>query len=353
MAFLDGLTSVLSQELVGQLQSFLEALGHRWKLGLTDVRCLELLFRSEGEVTAGALGDGLRLSSGAVTQTLDRLEKAGWIARAKSEQDRRQVLVTLAPGRRAQLAEALEPMQQAFGRAAAGATLEELERLRLLATDMVSHLRTEVERMKGQDPQEDEREVRLRFSGRTAMGLEVRGGASHFELGPAAESLLVRVRAKNRPRVKEDDGRLVVDHLTGGFRIFGGEPARLELSALVTWALTIKGGVSAMAADLSQVPLSALEIKGGASELKVALPAPRGTVPLKLTGGAANIRFTRPPGTPVRLHLRGGASGLTLDLLEMGSVGGELKWQTPDYATAADRYDVELSGGAHHLALLS
>jgi hypothetical protein len=44
-----------------------------------------------------------------------------------------------------------------------------------------------------------------------------------------------------------------------------------------------------------------------------------------------------------------GASKLTLDTMHLGSVGGETRWETPDFGAAPDRYDVEIGGGVYRM----
>jgi DNA-binding MarR family transcriptional regulator len=59
---------------------------------------LRLTTRSEdNRMTAGELGRALMLSSGAMTNRLDRLEAAGMIERIRDPRDRRGVLVALTP----------------------------------------------------------------------------------------------------------------------------------------------------------------------------------------------------------------------------------------------------------------
>jgi hypothetical protein len=48
-----------------------------------------------------------------------------------------------------------------------------------------------------------------------------------------------------------------------------------------------------------------------------------------------------------------GASRLTLDTMHLGSVGGEMRWETPDFGVARDRYDIEIAGGANRVRLVS
>ena len=65
----------------------------------TDLRCLEFI-ESEGPVTAGRLAEVTGLTSGSITAVIDRLERAGYARRVRDEQDRRRVLVELAPAAR-------------------------------------------------------------------------------------------------------------------------------------------------------------------------------------------------------------------------------------------------------------
>jgi DNA-binding MarR family transcriptional regulator len=57
----------------------------------TDVRALWVLAEPNAPRTAGELGVRLNLSSGAATRTVDRLEREGYIARARDPDDRRRV----------------------------------------------------------------------------------------------------------------------------------------------------------------------------------------------------------------------------------------------------------------------
>ncbi len=58
----------------------------------TDVLCLDILARL-GTVPAGRLAEESRLTTGAITAVLDRLEQAGYVRRLNDPGDRRRVLV--------------------------------------------------------------------------------------------------------------------------------------------------------------------------------------------------------------------------------------------------------------------
>jgi DNA-binding MarR family transcriptional regulator len=63
-------------------------------LSRVDWRCLDLLF-TRGPMTAGEIGAAVHLTSGAVTGLVDRLERSGWVRRARDTTDRRKVIVEL------------------------------------------------------------------------------------------------------------------------------------------------------------------------------------------------------------------------------------------------------------------
>ena len=58
----------------------------------TDWRCLDIL-GTRGPMTAGQLAEAVRLTTGAVTGVLDRLETAGLVRRIRDTADRRRVIV--------------------------------------------------------------------------------------------------------------------------------------------------------------------------------------------------------------------------------------------------------------------
>jgi DNA-binding MarR family transcriptional regulator len=62
----------------------------------TDGRAIDVIDQ-HGRITAGDLARELRLSTGAVTTLVDRLERAGFARRVADEHDRRRVLIEVTP----------------------------------------------------------------------------------------------------------------------------------------------------------------------------------------------------------------------------------------------------------------
>ncbi|KOX36419.1 MULTISPECIES: MarR family winged helix-turn-helix transcriptional regulator [unclassified Streptomyces] len=82
---------------------FNQAVADHLGLHPTDVQCLNLLSLEGGPVTTGRIAELTGLTTGSATRLVDRLERAGYVTRARDTEDRRRVLVSLAPGRAAEL----------------------------------------------------------------------------------------------------------------------------------------------------------------------------------------------------------------------------------------------------------
>jgi DNA-binding MarR family transcriptional regulator len=104
------LSKLSRNELIGEFiaavrasQSASEMLDHAIAeyMGIDDTafRCLDILDQG-GPMTAGRLAERARLSPGATTALLDRLERKGYARRKRDTEDRRRVLVEVSPGLR-------------------------------------------------------------------------------------------------------------------------------------------------------------------------------------------------------------------------------------------------------------
>lgn len=79
-----------SKQLSTQTVMFHQAVASHLGLNITDHKCMDLIL-SRGRATAGQLAEWTGLTTGAITSVLNRLEKAGYIRRAKDPGDLRVV----------------------------------------------------------------------------------------------------------------------------------------------------------------------------------------------------------------------------------------------------------------------
>ncbi len=92
-----------------------EAASRRLGVNRTDLRVMDIIEQNGGRMTAGAIADAAHLTTGAVTTLVDRLEKKGYLKRARDKEDRRKVLVELTPKAKKRLGEIYGPIgQQAY-----------------------------------------------------------------------------------------------------------------------------------------------------------------------------------------------------------------------------------------------
>ena len=90
------------RDLGTELSRLNHSVGGRLDLKGTDLECLDLIDR-EGPLSPSALAKRAGLHPATVTGILDRLERAGWIARDRDSADRRGVVVRAERGRGAEV----------------------------------------------------------------------------------------------------------------------------------------------------------------------------------------------------------------------------------------------------------
>ncbi len=109
----------------------MQLIASRAGINVTDMQCLGLL-TLEGSMTPSQIAQTMGISKGgAVTAMIDRLERGGYLRRARDPHDRRKVLVELVVGGTPfqSLAELFRPVEAAFTGVLEGYTEKEIELL--------------------------------------------------------------------------------------------------------------------------------------------------------------------------------------------------------------------------------
>ena len=91
----------------------LSSVSHFLDIGATDLRAL-IFIASTGGVTPKQTGDFLELSSGAITNLVDRMSAAGFVRREPNPKDRRSLLIHISPAGVVAVDEILGLYRQAF-----------------------------------------------------------------------------------------------------------------------------------------------------------------------------------------------------------------------------------------------
>jgi hypothetical protein len=185
-----------------------------------------------------------------------------------------------------------------------------------------------------------ETSVSIPAEGASRLDLALRLGAGQYRLA-AGSAGLVDVTASG-PTIDhrvERSGDLARVRLAtaidswGWGRVAAGTDWRIGVAPGVPVSLDVQAGAGTFELDLEGVVTTGVRCGIGAADLRIVLPRPRGEVPVRVEGGAAQFTFEIPAGVEARVTTTGllAASGPN---------------QTPGYATAADRVSVTVTGGA-------
>lgn len=117
---------VLGETASTETALFHQAAAASYGLGITDMKTLGVLLQ-EGAMTAGQIAKRLSLTTGAVTNLIDRLERQELVKRMADPKDRRKVIVVVNQEKLASGENVYMSMGEAFNRLYESYTTDELE----------------------------------------------------------------------------------------------------------------------------------------------------------------------------------------------------------------------------------
>jgi hypothetical protein len=121
---------------------------------------------------------------------------------------------------------------------------------------------------------------------------------------------------------------------------------RVGLTSQIPVSLRVDGGASRNELDLAELTVPELDIRTGASESRIRLPH-SGVTRARVDAGAASVRIVVPEGVAARVRGRLGLGSVHVDTRRFPeSAGG---WASPDFESAANRAEIEVSGGVGSL----
>ncbi|HEX8132070.1 MAG TPA: adenylate/guanylate cyclase domain-containing protein [Actinomycetes bacterium] len=155
------------------------------------------------------------------------------------------------------------------------------------------------------------------------------------------------------PRVRVEAGTVALEYRRLRFPPFEWHAAAstVTLNGSVPWRIEARGGLAHVTATLEGVQLLGFEVQGGARAIVLSLPRPWGTVPVRLSSGVSDLTVHRPARAGARVEVNGGSQHLVFDDQRLGAVGGRTVWQSANYDTAANRYDITILRGARDVTV--
>lgn len=369
----DSLTATIlraTADLASSRTAYGEAIAARVGLAATDVEVLRLL-TAEGAMTVGRIGELTALTTGATTRMVDRLEQAGFVRRMADPADRRRVGVELVPERAAPVLRAYDPVE-----VAARAALDTLDDAMLAA--LHGYLVSCIDAYRAGPPGAAD------AVGGTDGGTATTGGAGapiasatagrlvfvtgapsvRIEGAPDLGAELYRARFSGAiPSARVRDGVVTIryprfawfdwrarvgDQWVNASAHWKRDRSELVLNDGLPWAVELRGGATGVDADLRTVRLASFTLGGGAGTVTLALGRPIGVVQVRIAGGVGDALVSRPADVPVVLSVKGGYRKATLDGTAAWSEG---RIATAGAETAADRFEIEVTGGANKVTV--
>ena len=358
-----------------RLPAYEEALADHLGMNVTDLRCLELVLDSPG-ITAGGLADRSQLTTGAVTGVVDRLERLGFVERRPDPSDRRSVTIHPIETRTAALAEARSRFETELGRLLAGQDAGARAAILAFLGSAGQVVTGEAERLRaGARGGFVADEYLAPLAGATRGRLAFASGAPRLALnvapfGPdAAARIIMETSASRlefrgasspdqllrgsfdgpRPDIQAGGGQASIKYRRKAIAAFSARAARLALNGTIPWTIELEGGITDLTGSLAGVQLERVDVDGGANHVDLELPAPVGSVPVRIRGVASTARFRRPAGVPVAVRVNGGVARLRIDGERHERLAGDRRFASDAFRSSADRYEIEVLGGASEI----
>lgn len=134
-------------------------------------------------------------------------------------------------------------------------------------------------------------------------------------------------------------------------RLRGVGEAEIELNPANPWRIQVQGPTWNTRLDLAGLDIREIKLDSGAARVDCILPAPRGVVPIKVSGGVASLKLHRPPGVKVVAKVSSGAMKVRLDAFTLTTTLLDAHWESAPLASSADHYALAISGGAIQVSL--
>lgn len=134
-------------------------------------------------------------------------------------------------------------------------------------------------------------------------------------------------------------------------RLRGVGLGEIDLNPRRSWRFQIQAPTWNTVLDVGGLDVREIRVDSGATRVECFLPAPRGIVPIHISSGVVGVSLHRPKGTAVVALARTGAVKFRLDKFASKVAVFDVHWESEGASSAADRYELEISGGVWNLEL--
>jgi hypothetical protein len=179
----------------------------------------------------------------------------------------------------------------------------------------------------------------------TEAQIKVNFGGGELVVGPAESGSLISGQFAGGAVARDrGNGRFEIEPFTGSWPLWWTRPImwRLGLTDAIPVDLRLDTGANRSQIDLSALMVRRLELHTGMSETRVCLPG-SGSTYVRAEAGLASLEIEVPPGVSARIHSKVGLGSTNVDETRFPRTADG--WASPDYESATNRAELELSGG--------
>jgi hypothetical protein len=152
-----------------------------------------------------------------------------------------------------------------------------------------------------------------------------------------------------RPVAVTDPTQVRLELVSTG--LSGTSEVDVKLSSSVLWQVTVDGGTTDASLDLRGGGVSGVDVVGGTSHLDLAVPAPKGTMTVRESGGVSALALHAAAGVPAQVRFSGGAGSATIDGADRSGIGGGTTVTPAGWVSATNKYDIEMDAGVSSFVL--
>lgn len=117
----------------------------------------------------------------------------------------------------------------------------------------------------------------------------------------------------------------------------------IRMNRSIPTTLEVGAGANNAVLDLSDLTVTSLQLKTGASSTTVTLPAAAGHTKATVKTGAASVQLIVPGGVAARIKTQGGLGSMNIDATRFPGSGNN--YESPDFETAANKVEIAIESG--------
>jgi hypothetical protein len=197
-------------------------------------------------------------------------------------------------------------------------------------------------------PSDAPRNLAIPLDGDREARLRIRFGAGRLRVGPGRSGQLIEGDVGGGARWRRRPGQLELEpDSSAAWFGWGGRSGpnwQLGLTREIPISLRIDVGAARVDLDLQALLVRDLDLHTGASDTRLTMPTAAGNTSARIESGMAAVSVVVPAGVGARVRSAVGLGVVDVDEARFrpATSGG---WETADYATAANRVDLDLRGG--------